>query len=65
MNKLYNLANAVRELWRYIRRVSGDDAYECYLSHRGSHHSDEPVLTRQQYYLGRLEQKSRGVNRCC
>ena len=51
--------------WRYLRQVSGDDAYEQYLAHHNTVHKTEPALSRQQYYLSWLEQKSRGVNRCC
>ncbi len=52
-------------IWRFLRQLTGDDAYEHYLAHRQCAHTSEPVLTRQKFYLYRLELKSRGVNRCC
>jgi uncharacterized short protein YbdD (DUF466 family) len=55
----------LQQTWNYIRRVSGDDAYEHYMVHHRTAHATEPPLSRQQFYLWRLEQKSRGVNRCC
>lgn len=65
MNIIEAIHACLQSGWHYIRRVSGDDAYEQYLVHCRSAHATEPVLDRQQFYLWRLEQKSRGVNRCC
>ncbi len=51
--------------WTILRQMSGDDAYDLYLAHQRSVHTAEPVLSRREFYLWRLELKSRGVNRCC
>jgi uncharacterized short protein YbdD (DUF466 family) len=59
------MRSCLHQGWSYIRRVSGDDAYEHYLAHHHTAHANEAPLSRQQFYLSRLEQKSRGVNRCC
>jgi uncharacterized short protein YbdD (DUF466 family) len=51
--------------WRYLRAVSGDDAYERYLVHHAAHHAREPVVTRKDFFDDRQRQKWTGVNRCC
>jgi uncharacterized short protein YbdD (DUF466 family) len=58
-------AGWLRAAWRYVRAVSGDDAYERYLEHHAAHHAGEPVLTRKDYFSDRQRQKWTGVSRCC
>ena len=56
-----------KKIWSAIRTISGDDAYDIYLKHHQScekHQKKEP-MTRQQYYLKKLEEKWSGINRCC
>jgi uncharacterized short protein YbdD (DUF466 family) len=37
----------LRVFWRYVRRLTGDDAYEQYLKHFAENHADqEPQKTR-------------------
>lgn len=51
-------------LWRGLRQLSGDDAYERYLRefvpcmHRHR-------LTRREFYTLREERKWSGIQRCC
>jgi uncharacterized short protein YbdD (DUF466 family) len=58
-------AGWLRAAWRYVREVSGDDAYERYLEHHAAHHAGEPVLTRKDYFSDRQRRKWTGVSRCC
>jgi uncharacterized short protein YbdD (DUF466 family) len=51
--------------WRYLRAVSGDDAYERYLAHHAAHHAGQPVMSRKAYFAERQRQKWSGVTRCC
>lgn len=51
--------------WKYLRAVSGDDAYERYLAHHATAHPDQPVLTRKAYFKERQRQKWSGITRCC
>jgi len=51
--------------WRYLRAVSGDDAYERYLVHHAAHHGRDPVVTRKVFFCERQRQKWTGVSRCC
>ena len=55
----------VLEIWRWLRRATGDDAYERYVEHRARKHPGEPVLTRQAFYEESQHQKWSGVSRCC
>jgi uncharacterized short protein YbdD (DUF466 family) len=49
---------------RWLRRASGDDAYERYLTHpcRGK---EGPVLSRRAFYTERERRKWSGISRCC
>jgi uncharacterized short protein YbdD (DUF466 family) len=51
--------------WRYLRAVSGDDAYERYLMHHAEHHAGEPLATRKDFFNDRQLRKWMGVSRCC
>ena len=51
--------------WRYLREVSGDDAYERYLAHHATHHAGETPLTPKEYFAERQRRKWTGVTRCC
>ena len=52
-------------LWRFIRRLSGDDAYERYLAHHAAAHPEEPPLSRKAFFKQEQERKWAGVRRCC
>lgn len=54
-----------RTVWRVIRQLSGDDAYERYLAHHATCHASMPALTRKEYFRRREEEKWGGVRRCC
>jgi len=54
--------------WKFIRRVSGDDAYEEYLKHYATHAHDEgvsPPLSREDFFKQWQDKKWKGVKRCC
>jgi uncharacterized short protein YbdD (DUF466 family) len=51
--------------WRYLRAVSGDDAYERYLAHHAEHHAGEPLATRKDFFNDLQRRKWMGVSRCC
>lgn len=60
------LNDFLRALWRSVRRLSGDDAYERYLSHHAAHHRDgEPPLSRAEFFKQWQDGKWKGVKRCC
>jgi uncharacterized short protein YbdD (DUF466 family) len=59
----------VKSLWKNIRQLSGDDAYERYLAHYSEHHADKDAaelpLTREAFFKEWQEGKWKGVKRCC
>lgn len=55
----------LRKLWRFIRRLSGDDAFERYLRHHAAAHPDDPSLSRSAFFKREQERKWGGVRRCC
>lgn len=59
------LAAEFKQFWRYLRHVSGDDAYERYLAHHRASHPGEAPLTREQYFRKRQDEKWSKVSRCC
>jgi uncharacterized short protein YbdD (DUF466 family) len=60
-----DIAGSLGALWRYLREVSGDDAYERYLAHHALQHAGEPVMSPQAFFLERQRHKWTGVSRCC
>lgn len=54
-------------IWQIIRSVSGDDAYDIYLSNfkNCSMHKSKRLLSRQEFFLKELDKKWSGINRCC
>lgn len=59
------LAVQLGKLWRIVRQLSGDDAYERYLAHHAAHHADTPPQSRAEYFRRREQEKWDGVRRCC
>lgn len=55
----------LRRLWLFVRRLSGDDAYERYLKHHAAAHPGEPPLSRKALFKLEQERKWEGVRRCC
>jgi uncharacterized short protein YbdD (DUF466 family) len=53
------------QLWRLLRAVASDDAYERYLAHHRQAHADAVPLSRREFYLGEQQRKWSGVSRCC
>lgn len=51
--------------WRYLRRLSGDDAYERYLAHHAAAHPGEAPLSRREFFQQEQERKWGGIRRCC
>lgn len=61
----------LRSLWKVVRRLSGDDAYERYLEHYARCHTqDNPhecagPLSRAEFFKQWQDQKWNGIKRCC
>jgi hypothetical protein len=48
--------------WSWLRAVSGDDAYEVYVSRPGRRGA---APTRAEFYVDGLRRKYSRLNRCC
>jgi len=49
-----------------LRAISGDDAYERYLTHHCAQHAaDAPPLSRADFFRAEQQRKWSGVKRCC
>ncbi|MDO9064097.1 MAG: YbdD/YjiX family protein [Sulfuricella sp.] len=55
----------LHKIWQFIRRLSGDDAYERYLRHHGEAHPGEPALSAKEFFRREQARKWDGVRRCC
>jgi uncharacterized short protein YbdD (DUF466 family) len=64
---LMPMANILWKIWRGLRALSGEDAYERYLAHWNAHHAQEAKepLSRRDFFKAELERKWQGVKRCC
>ena len=50
---------------KFLRQLSGDDAYERYLAHHAQAHPDARSLSRREFFKQEQERKWNGVRRCC
>ena len=71
----------LKAFWRYVRRLTGDDAYEQYLKHFAENHSQHRAelsidqedsaeealipLTREAFFKEWQDKKWKGIKRCC
>jgi uncharacterized short protein YbdD (DUF466 family) len=60
----------LRIIWRIVRRLSGDDAYERYLlryvehQQSGCSHTEKP-LSKKAFFKKWQDEKWQGIKRCC
>jgi uncharacterized short protein YbdD (DUF466 family) len=56
-----------KSIWKFIRTLSGDDAYEVYLNNFTIcvNHPDKQPLSRKDFYHQQLQEKWNKINRCC
>ena len=65
MGRVQHGLEKVCAVWRAVRQLSGDDAYERYLRHCAENHPDEPLLSKQEFFKQWQDGKWQGVKRCC
>jgi uncharacterized short protein YbdD (DUF466 family) len=58
-------AARARIAWAWVRRLSGDDAYERYRDHQALRHPHAPVMSRREFYADEQARRWSGVSRCC
>jgi uncharacterized short protein YbdD (DUF466 family) len=56
-----------RRCWAAVRELSGDDAYDRYLTHWRMEHaaSGSAPLNRREFFAESQRRKWEGVKRCC
>lgn len=61
------MLNQLKSVWKNIRQLSGDDAYERYLAHYVEFHKEntEPPLSREAFFKEWQTNKWKGIKRCC
>ncbi len=59
------MSRGLSKVWRLLRRLADDDAYDRYLQHHARQHRDEVPLDRRAFYLAQQRRKWSGVQRCC
>jgi uncharacterized short protein YbdD (DUF466 family) len=55
----------LQRMWGWLRRLSGDDAYERYREHQALRHPGAPAMTRREFCADEERRKWSGVSRCC
>ena len=60
-----NLKEVATGLWRYVRQVTGDDAYEPNVAHNQTTHAGDDTHTRRAYFKKRQDEKWSKISRCC
>ncbi|MDC6484866.1 CstA-like transporter-associated (seleno)protein [Methylophilaceae bacterium] len=57
----------LKNIWKFIRALSGDDAYEIYLNNfiTFEKHKKTKPLNRKDFYYQQLQKKWNKINRCC
>jgi uncharacterized short protein YbdD (DUF466 family) len=59
------MSQRLRELWKLVRALATDDAYEQYLAHCAQAHAEQKPISRAEFYLRQQQNKWSGVSRCC
>ncbi len=59
------MTSGIKRIWKVVRQLSGDDAYERYIEHHKEFHPDEEPLSREDFFKQWQENKWKGVKRCC
>lgn len=58
-----------KNIWKVVRQLSGDDAYERYLQHYAEHHQHTAdkahPLTKSEFFKIWQDKKWNGIKRCC
>ena len=65
MDSLQKLKQRCNAAWSVLRELTGDDAYERYLTHHAAAHPDEVPLDRAAFFRAEQQRKWDGVRRCC
>ncbi len=56
---------AAARAWAWVRRLTGDDAYERYCRHQARCHPQARVMGPREFYADEQRRKWSGMSRCC
>ncbi len=62
------ITRALQKVWRYLRELTGDAAYENYLKYCAANESNSnprKTMTRAEFYNDAQRRKYSTINRCC
>ena len=65
------MMSKLKSLWKIIRQLSGDDAYEIYLKNFAKHHCSHNnpdctmPLSKAEFFKQWQDEKWQGIKRCC
>ena len=62
---IHSFMSTFRQLWRNLRTLSGDDAYERYFQQHRCTHAMLPALSRKAYFRNAQQSSWDQINRCC
>ncbi|MCI0437094.1 MAG: YbdD/YjiX family protein, partial [Gemmatimonadetes bacterium] len=63
--RMRGLRRTAIRVWRWLRALLGDDAYERYVRHVRRRHPGRAPLARGDFYRAELDSRWSQVNRCC
>lgn len=64
-SQVYSLVNTLRQGWRSLRTLIGDDAYERYIQHHACIHPGRVPLSCKSYFRKAQQDRWDKINRCC
>jgi uncharacterized short protein YbdD (DUF466 family) len=47
----------LRAIWEYLKEISGENAYDRYLTFHTATHPDKTAMTRGEFYRARQDEK--------
>jgi len=56
---------SIKSMWRTLRELSGDDAYERYIKQHAVSCQAGAPLTHKKFFLQHQKKKWGGIQRCC
>jgi uncharacterized short protein YbdD (DUF466 family) len=65
------MSGKFKAFWQFVRRLSGDDAYEQYLKRTARHHQADvghechPPLSKADFFKQWQDEKWSEIKRCC
>ena len=51
------MANLLRSIWEYLKEISGENAYDRYLTVHTSTRPGKPAMSRGEFYRWRQDEK--------